>query len=166
VLRPGGTLGLIWNTGCQPDDLADALEGVRERRAAGGHRLFRGTRPIGYPTLRPASTQRSTPSQRRPTSVRRQRSGSHGRGSTSGMSGWTSLSHGATTPPSNQRSETVCSKPSLGHRRSGRLVRHELRDRPHHRDSAGVDPESACCATRQLQGRSTGGAARSEALGV
>src|ERR1700728_3849948 len=30
VLRPGGTLGLIWNAGYQPDELADALEGVYE----------------------------------------------------------------------------------------------------------------------------------------
>ena len=43
VLRPGGVLGLIWNAGCQPDDLANALEGVYERLVpAGGHRLFRG----------------------------------------------------------------------------------------------------------------------------
>ncbi len=43
VLRPGGTLGLIWNAGCPPDDLADALEGVYERVVPpGGHRLFRG----------------------------------------------------------------------------------------------------------------------------
>jgi SAM-dependent methyltransferase len=43
VLRPGGKLCLIWNTGCQPDDLADALEGVYARVVpAGGHRLFRG----------------------------------------------------------------------------------------------------------------------------
>jgi len=43
VLRPGGTLGLIWNAGCQPDDLADALEGVYESVVPpGGHRLFRG----------------------------------------------------------------------------------------------------------------------------
>jgi SAM-dependent methyltransferase len=43
VLRPGGRLGLIWNAGCQSDDLADALEEVYTsvvRR--GGHRLFRG----------------------------------------------------------------------------------------------------------------------------
>jgi SAM-dependent methyltransferase len=43
VLRPGGRLGLIWNAGCQPDDLADALEGVYESVVPpGGHRLFRG----------------------------------------------------------------------------------------------------------------------------
>jgi SAM-dependent methyltransferase len=43
VLRPGGTLGLIWNAGCPPDDLADALEAVYERVVPpGGHRLFRG----------------------------------------------------------------------------------------------------------------------------
>ena len=43
VLRPGGTLGLIWNAGCPPDDLADALEGVYESVVPpGGHRLFRG----------------------------------------------------------------------------------------------------------------------------
>jgi SAM-dependent methyltransferase len=43
VLRPGGILGLIWNAGCQPDDLADALERVYESVVpAGGHRLFRG----------------------------------------------------------------------------------------------------------------------------
>jgi SAM-dependent methyltransferase len=43
VLRRGGRLCLIWNAGYQPDDLADALEGVYAsvvRR--GGHRLFRG----------------------------------------------------------------------------------------------------------------------------
>ena len=43
VLRPGGTLGLIWKAGCQPDALADALEGVYESVVPpGGHRLFRG----------------------------------------------------------------------------------------------------------------------------
>jgi SAM-dependent methyltransferase len=43
VLRPGGKLGLIWNAGCQPDDLADALEEVYARVVPpGGHRLFRG----------------------------------------------------------------------------------------------------------------------------
>jgi SAM-dependent methyltransferase len=43
VLRPGGRLCLIWNAGCQPDDLADALEGVYESVVPpGGHRLFRG----------------------------------------------------------------------------------------------------------------------------
>ena len=43
VLRPGGKLGLIWNAGCQPDDLADALEEVYASVVPpGGHRLFRG----------------------------------------------------------------------------------------------------------------------------
>lgn len=43
VLRPGGMLCLMWNAGCLPDLLADALE---ERYAAlvpsGSHRVFRG----------------------------------------------------------------------------------------------------------------------------
>jgi len=43
VLRSGGRLCLIWNAGCQPDDLADALERVYESVVPpGGHRLFRG----------------------------------------------------------------------------------------------------------------------------
>jgi SAM-dependent methyltransferase len=43
LLRPGGTLGLIWNAGCQPDDLADALDEVYATVVPpGGHRLFRG----------------------------------------------------------------------------------------------------------------------------
>jgi SAM-dependent methyltransferase len=43
VLRLGGRLGLIWNAGCQPDDLADALEEVYASVVPpGGHRLFRG----------------------------------------------------------------------------------------------------------------------------
>jgi SAM-dependent methyltransferase len=43
VLRPSGKLCLIWNAGCQPDDLADALEEVYARVVPpGGHRLFRG----------------------------------------------------------------------------------------------------------------------------
>jgi len=43
VLRPGGRLGLIWNAGCQADDLADALEEVYASAVPrGGHRLFRG----------------------------------------------------------------------------------------------------------------------------
>ncbi len=43
VLRPGGRLGLIWNAGCQPEDLADALEEVYASVVPpGGHRLFRG----------------------------------------------------------------------------------------------------------------------------
>lgn len=43
VLRPGGKLCLIWNVGCQPDDLANALEEVYAKTVpAGGHRMFRG----------------------------------------------------------------------------------------------------------------------------
>jgi SAM-dependent methyltransferase len=43
VLRPGGRLGLIWNAGCQPDDLANALEEVYASVVPRGrHRLFRG----------------------------------------------------------------------------------------------------------------------------
>jgi SAM-dependent methyltransferase len=43
VLRPGGTLCLIWNAGCQSDDLADALEEVYASVVPpGGHRLFMG----------------------------------------------------------------------------------------------------------------------------
>jgi SAM-dependent methyltransferase len=43
VLRPGGALGLIWNAGCQPDELADALEEVYASVVpVGSHRLFRG----------------------------------------------------------------------------------------------------------------------------
>ena len=43
VLRPGGRLCLIWNVGCQSDDLADALEEVYAKVVPpGGHRLFRG----------------------------------------------------------------------------------------------------------------------------
>jgi SAM-dependent methyltransferase len=43
VLRPGGRLGLIWNAGYQPDDLADALdEAYAQVVPPGGHRLFRG----------------------------------------------------------------------------------------------------------------------------
>jgi SAM-dependent methyltransferase len=43
VLRPGGQLCLIWNTGCQPDVLADALEEVYTSVVpSGSHRVFRG----------------------------------------------------------------------------------------------------------------------------
>jgi SAM-dependent methyltransferase len=43
VLRPGGKLCLFWNAGCQPDDLADALEEVYASVVPrGGHRLYRG----------------------------------------------------------------------------------------------------------------------------
>ncbi len=50
VLRSGGKLCLIWNAGCQPDDLADALDEVYARVVPpGGHRLFRG-----YAADRPA----------------------------------------------------------------------------------------------------------------
>jgi SAM-dependent methyltransferase len=43
LLRPGGRLCLIWNAGCQPDDLADALEEVYASVVpSGGHRVFRG----------------------------------------------------------------------------------------------------------------------------
>ena len=113
VLRPGGRLGLIWNTGCQPDDLADALEEVYARVVPpGGHRLFRGYAADRLSDMKTGLGSEIDAVSRCPTSVRRQRSGSPGRGSTSGMSGCTSLFHGATTPPSNQRSETACSKPS------------------------------------------------------
>ena len=50
VLRPGGRLCLLWNAGCQPDDLADALEEAYARVVpSGGHRLYRG-----YAANRPA----------------------------------------------------------------------------------------------------------------
>lgn len=43
LLRPGGRLGLIWNAGSPPDDLADALEAVYARVVpTGSHRVFRG----------------------------------------------------------------------------------------------------------------------------
>ena len=43
VLRPDGRLCLIWNAGCPPDDLADALDDAYARVVPrGGHRLFRG----------------------------------------------------------------------------------------------------------------------------
>ena len=43
LLRPGGRLGLIWNGGAHPDDLADALEEVYASVVPSGtHRLFRG----------------------------------------------------------------------------------------------------------------------------
>jgi SAM-dependent methyltransferase len=43
LLRPNGTLGLIWNGGAHPDDLADALEEVYSTIVPPGtHRLFRG----------------------------------------------------------------------------------------------------------------------------
>jgi SAM-dependent methyltransferase len=43
LLRPEGRLGLIWNSGCQPDDLADVLEEVYASVVPlGSHRPFRG----------------------------------------------------------------------------------------------------------------------------
>jgi SAM-dependent methyltransferase len=43
VLRPGGRLGLIWNVGSQPDDLADALEEAYANVVPhDSHRVFRG----------------------------------------------------------------------------------------------------------------------------
>ena len=43
VLRPGGSLCLIWNAGSHPDDLADALEEVYASVVPDvGHRLYRG----------------------------------------------------------------------------------------------------------------------------
>jgi len=43
LLRPNGTLGLIWSGGAHPDDLADALEDVYSAVVPSGtHRLFRG----------------------------------------------------------------------------------------------------------------------------
>jgi hypothetical protein len=101
VLRSGGRLGLIWNAGYQPDDLADALEEVYARVVPrGGHRLFRGMRPTGHGMWRPGSNRRSTPSARCPTSVHRRRSGSRGRGPTRGMSGWACWSHHTALEPS------------------------------------------------------------------
>jgi SAM-dependent methyltransferase len=53
VLRAGGKLGLIWNAGCQPDDLADVLEGVYGSVVPpGGHRLFRGYAADRVPDFR------------------------------------------------------------------------------------------------------------------
>jgi SAM-dependent methyltransferase len=43
LLRPNGSLGLIWSGGAHPDDLADALEDVYSTVVPSGtHRLFRG----------------------------------------------------------------------------------------------------------------------------
>ena len=43
ILRPNGSLGLIWSGGAHPDDLADALEDVYSAVVPSGtHRLFRG----------------------------------------------------------------------------------------------------------------------------
>jgi SAM-dependent methyltransferase len=43
LLRPGGSLGLIWSGGAHPDDLADALEDLYSTMVPPGtHRLFRG----------------------------------------------------------------------------------------------------------------------------
>ena len=43
LLRPSGSLGLIYNGGAHPDDLADALEAVYSAVVpTGTHRLFRG----------------------------------------------------------------------------------------------------------------------------
>lgn len=43
ILRPNGSLGLIWSGGAHPDDLADALEDVYSTVVPSGtHRLFRG----------------------------------------------------------------------------------------------------------------------------
>ena len=43
LLRPNGSLGLIWSGGAHPDDLADALEAVYSTVVPPGtHRLFRG----------------------------------------------------------------------------------------------------------------------------
>jgi SAM-dependent methyltransferase len=43
LLRPGGRLCLIWNAGCQPDDLAAALEEVYTSVVpSDGHRVFQG----------------------------------------------------------------------------------------------------------------------------
>jgi SAM-dependent methyltransferase len=43
ILRPSGSLGLIWSGGAHPDDLADALEDVYSTVVPSGtHRLFRG----------------------------------------------------------------------------------------------------------------------------
>lgn len=53
LLRPGGRLCLIWNAGCQPDDLADALEELyADAVPSGGHRVFRG-----YAANRPADAR-------------------------------------------------------------------------------------------------------------
>jgi SAM-dependent methyltransferase len=43
LLRPNGSLGLIWSGGAHPDDLADALEDLYAAVVPSGtHRLFRG----------------------------------------------------------------------------------------------------------------------------
>ena len=43
LLRPNGSLGLIWSGGAHPDDLADALEDLYTAVVPSGtHRLFRG----------------------------------------------------------------------------------------------------------------------------
>ena len=52
LLRPGGSLCLIWSAGCHPDDLADALADIYER-------LFPsvGSAGFGYAASRPTDPQ-------------------------------------------------------------------------------------------------------------
>ena len=59
MLRPDGVLGLIWNAGCQPDDLVDTLEQVYASIVLpGGHRVFRGYAASRPEEVRPAWTTR------------------------------------------------------------------------------------------------------------
>ena len=114
LLRPNGSLGLIWSGGAHPDDLADALEDVYSAVVPSGtHRLFRGYAANRSTDVRsglgPAS---SPPSPQYLISVLRRRNGFRGRSTTSGMSGSTCCCHPANTPPLSRTFDTVYSTPS------------------------------------------------------
>ncbi len=113
ALRPGGRLGLIWNAGYQPDDLADALDEVYAKAVPrGGHRLFRGYAADRSSDMKAGLGPEIDAVSAEPGFGAPTQKWFPWRRNYGGMSGWTSLSHGATTPPSNQRSGTACSKPS------------------------------------------------------
>ena len=113
LLRPNGSLGLIWTGGAHPDDLADALEELYATVVPSGtHRLFRGYGANRSTDVRSGLAGVIDAIAAAPSSVRRQRSGSRGRSATSGMSGSSCCCHTASTPPLSRAFDGVYSMPS------------------------------------------------------
>ena len=135
VLRPGGRLGLIWNCGSPPDDLADALSEVYVRSPDCVHTVFRGYGVNRSTDGRPDPPSELADNRRCTISTPRPRHGFPGLRPIRGTSGWSSFSHAATTPPSNQSSSSGCSKASERRLTTSAAPSSCIRDCPHRGDA-------------------------------
>ncbi|HEX3841874.1 MAG TPA: class I SAM-dependent methyltransferase [Acidimicrobiales bacterium] len=107
ILRPNGSLGLIWNGGAHPDDLADALEDVYSTVVPSGtHRLFRG-----YAAHRSTDVRAGLTGVVDAVTAAPDFGTVTGRSVTKEMNGLSCSCHPANTPPSSRTFDTVCSMP-------------------------------------------------------